>query len=879
MLYTLNKSITLLLWSLFLFFACIRASNAQEDYSDKKLSIKFDSVSLPEALDKLGRRTGMVMFYSADLLPKHTIINANYTKLPLTFVLQDLLIGTGMEWKIEDRDIIIRKSDVKFTIRGRISDLETGEDLLGVSIMHSATGAGLISNQYGFYSITLPSGINSLSFSYIGYKKEEFIFKLMSDTTINMWLQPQDKLLDEVVVYAENPQHANLQKLESSFKLNADFVRDAPAFLGEEDLIKAFQLLPGIQSGVEGQAGLFVRGGGGDQNLILMDDTPIYAVSHIFGLFSVFNPDVVKDVEVYKGGISARYGGRLSSVVDVKLKEGNKNQRTISGSLGSIASRLTIEQPLSKSGKGAFVLSGRRSYMDLLLKAIPDNENIFTNALYFYDANLKANYLFNDKNKVSVSAYLGRDVTGVPNVLSNSWGNSAVSIRWNHIYSPKLFSNATAYITHFSAKSLVNFVEKYGYTTRYSLRDVGLKNDLSYYPHPNLKIDFGGEIIHHRYLFGEIIPYLKDDSSIRPRSLKPFFALENAFYTHADYNFNDYILLSAGLRYSYFAHIGKGKKYLYNIDNVISPESSEENIIGEENYHGGEVIHSYRGLDPRVSLRFLMKRNSAVKVSYNRTRQYLHQLSTTNTPSPYDMWSPVNTYIKPQTADQFALGVFRNFREGVWETSLEGFYKDMMNQIDFKPTAELILNDHLETEILKGTGKAYGLELLIKKQKGITSGWMSYYLARTERTIKGINNNKPYPTSFDRTHNFSLVINHQFNKRVTLSANWVFSSGIAYTFPVAKYEQDGFLVPFYTDRNGYRLPSNHRLDLSLTFFRSMSSNKKNESSFNFSIYNVYARRNTYAYIFRQNKDDRTKTEAIKLYLFSIIPSFTYHFKF
>ncbi|GAB4330302.1 MAG: TonB-dependent receptor [Flammeovirgaceae bacterium] len=876
---TSDNIITTLFYALLLFFVGLSTTKAQEDFSNKRLSIKFDSVSLPEALDKLGRRTGMVMFYSADLLPKNKIINANYTKLPLTFVLQDLLIGTGMEFNIEGRDIIIKKSDVKFTVRGRVADMETGEDLLGATIIHSATGAGLITNQYGFYSITLPSGANSLSFSYVGYKTEEFIFKLMSDTTINILLEPQDKILDEVVVYAENNQYANLQKLESSFKLNADFVRDAPAFLGEEDLIKAFQLLPGIQSGVEGQSGLFIRGGGGDQNLILMDDAPIFAVSHIFGLFSVFNPDVVKDVEIFKGGISAKYGGRLSSVVDVKLKEGNKNQRVVSGSLGSIASRLTIEQPLSKNGKGACVISGRRSYMDLLLKAIPDNEEIFTNSLYFYDANLKANYLFNDRNKLSVSAYLGRDVTGVPKVLSNSWGNEAISVRWNHVYNPKLFSNATAYLTHFSAKSLVNFVEKYGYSTRYSLRNFGLKNDLSYYPNPNLKIDFGGEVVYHRYLFGEIIPYLKEGSSIEPRSLKPFYAFENSFYAHADYNFNDRILLSAGLRYSYFAHIGKGKKYIYNIDDVISPESSEENIVGEKNYNTAESIHSYRGLEPRVSLRFLVKKNSAIKISYNRTRQYLHQLSTTNTPSPYDMWTPVNSYIKPQIADQIALGFFHNFQENVWETSIEGFYKEMMNQIDFKPAAQLILNDHLETEILKGTGKAYGLEILFKKQKGKTTGWISYYLARTEKKINGINQNKAYPTSFDRLHNFSFVINHQFDKRVTLSANWVFSSGVAYTFPVAKYEQDGFLIPYYTDRNSYRLPSNHRLDLSLTFFRSMTPDKKNESSFNFSIYNVYARKNTYAYIFRQNKDDRTKTEAVKLYLFSIIPSFTYHFKF
>ncbi|MCS6831989.1 MAG: carboxypeptidase-like regulatory domain-containing protein [Flammeovirgaceae bacterium] len=872
----INKLI-LFSWLLTLLFTF--SSYAQEDISEKRVSIKFDSLSLSEALDKLGRRTGMVMFYSADLLPKDKIIHANYTRLPITYVLEDLLTGTGLEWKVEDRDIIIKKSGAKFTVKGRVADLLTGEDLIGASIAHSASNIGIISNQYGFYSITLPSGTNSLSFSYVGYKKEEFIFRLVSDTTINIYLEPEQRMLDEVVVYAENTQQLNLNKIESSFKLNADFVRDAPSFLGEEDLMRAFQLLPGIQGGTEGQAGLFVRGGSNDQNLILMDDAPVYAVSHIFGLFSIFNPDVVKDVEVFKGGISAKYGGRLSSVVDVKLKEGNKNVRTISGSVGSIASRLTIEQPLSRHSRGAMVFSARRSYMDLLLRAIPDNENIFTNALYFYDTNLKANYMFNDRNKLSLSAYLGRDVTGVPNVLSNSWGNNVASLRWHRVYSPKLFSTLTAYVTHFSTRTLVNFIEKYGYTTRYSLRDFGVKNDFSYYARPDLRIDFGGELIQHRYLFGEIIPFLKEDSFIQPRGLAPFYAQENGLYVQADYNLSKKTLISGGLRYSYFAHVGQGKKYVYNTEQVIAPSTSEENIIGEVNYAHGKVIASYRGIEPRFSLRYLLNSKNAVKISYNRTRQYIHQLSNTNTPLPYDMWMPVNAYIRPQLADHFSGGFFRNFLDNTWETSIEAFYKDLQHQIDFKPTAQLILNDHLETEILQGIGKAYGVELFIRKQRGKTTGWLSYYLARTERKIDGINRNRPYPTSFDRTHNLSLVVNHQVSRRVSFSANWVFASGLAFTFPVAKYEFDGFLVPYYTNRNGYRLPTNHRLDISMTFFRSKTSERKNESSFNFSVYNVYARRNTFAYVFRQNKQDRSKTEAVKLYLFSIIPSFTYHFKF
>ena len=851
----------------------------------KKISVEIQKLTFTQALEQIEKASGAFFIYQYDDLPRDKKVTLSAKDQALSEVLRKLFSFTRLSYEASGEEITIKKviyqtEEQLFTISGKVYEKTSKEAIFGVNVYEGGLKSGTSTNQFGFYSLSFPKGTYRLVFSSIGYVTHIDTIQLTKDIIIDIELDEEDYLLDTVDI-GDNEIAARREHIEdlnmSTVSVNPAIIKQNPPFFGESDPLKTMQLYPGIQNGGEGNTGIFVRGGAADQNLVLLDGAPLYNSTHFLGFFSIFNPEAVKEIEVYKGGLPAKYGGRLSSVVDLRTKEGNKKETILSGGIGNLASRLTFEKPIA-GGKGSILLAGRRTYVDLLLKLVPDN-TISRNDVSFHDSNFKLNYRPNNKNEFSFSGYWGSDKVILEKLFGTKWVNRTATFRWNHIFSPKLFSNTTFIASNFQAESDVSLVaDEFGYLINYSLTDWGIKQDFTYFLDPYTQFDFGFEATYHRYLFGEILPS-NPDSKVTPQSLDPNFALETGIYGSLEIDISPRITAQLGLRVSRFDNIGKASIYRYDTEDVISPNTTIDNIVDTLRLNGQGSYHHYVGLEPRIALRYKLNTESSIKLSYNRTRQYIHQLSNTNTPSPVDMWAPVNPYIKPQIGDQLAVGYFRHILGNHIEISAESYIKYMQNQIDFKSQASLLRNDHLETEILSGEGLAYGLELLARKQAGKLSGWVSYTLSRSVREINGINNGNPYPTSFDRRHNFVTVLTYKFTDRISLSANWVYASGIAYSFPVGKYEINGVLVPYYTNRNGFRLPDTHRLDLALTVFREMNEERTNESSFSFSIYNVYARKNTYAFVFRQEKDNPNKTETVKLFLFSIVPSFTYNFRF
>lgn len=840
----------------------------------RKVTGEWEQASCRQVLEDLRVQTKVNFIYGHSYLPDTTYSFA-FRSATLGHVLKQVLEGTCLEYLVLGNEIVLRKKEEeRYTLSGKVVDAVTGEELTGVAIFARKLKKGTVTNIFGLFSLTLPAGDYLLEVSSIGYQTRQLEVALKVEQRLDLQLQPTDLQLEEVLVTG-NREETYVEQLQvHSLKLSPELTRQVPAFLGEADVVKTLQLLPGVQSGSEGNAGFFVRGGGADQNLVLIDGAPVFSSSH-FGFFSVFNPDIVKSIEFSRGSIPAHFGGRLSSVLSVNMREGNQQNFSFSGGIGSLSTRATVEGPLLK-GKASFLLSGRRTYADLLFNSLP-NDDLAVNRLYFYDLNAKLDYRPDQNNRLSLSLYNGRDQLGYKDFFNTSWGNQAGSLRWSHIFNPRIFSNLTLYTSYFRARSTVNLQEAFSYFTRYNLRNIGLKQIFNYYPGPDLELDFGVEFNYHRFFYGEIQP-LAPNSIVQEEALQPGYAVESAVFGSMDLNLTDRLKAYAGLRYSRFDNLGPARVNLYNIPDGSSG-FEEAFIVDSLLYRSGEIVNTWEGLEPRLALRYLVASSTSLKASYSKTRQYINQLSNTNTPSPVDMWAPANRYIRPQIGDQFSLGVFKSFMDGKVEGSLEGYYKLMQNQTEFKPLASLVLNNNLETELLQGNGTSYGVELLLRKLKGKTTGWVSYTLSRSELEVNGINFNRPYPASFDRRHNMAVVLNYRANPQLQVAANWVYSSGVAYTFPVGKYEKNGLLVPFYTSRNDFRLPPVHRLDLSVTFFRKMKPDSKNESSFNFSVYNAYYRKNTYAYIFRQSRADSSRTEVVKLYLFAIIPSFTYNFKF
>jgi hypothetical protein len=752
----------------------------------------------------------------------------------------------------------------KHTISGTIREKKSGEVLIGASAyLLELPRSGTNSNAYGFYSITAPGGIYTLIISFAGYQLDSIRIDLTKNILQSIELIQAGTELQAVIVGTSKKDANVTQPLMGVQKLSVSEIQNVPVIFGEKDVLKTIQLLPGVKSAGEGSAGFYVRGGSADQNLILLDEATVYNASHLLGFFSSFNSDAIKDLTLYKGAMPAEYGGRLSSVVDIKMNDGNNKEYHASGGIGLIASRLNIEGPIVKD-KGSFMVSGRRTYLDMFLKASPDS-TVSKIALYFYDLNLKANYKINEKNRIFLSGYFGKDVLGYADFFSIDYGNSTATARLNHIFNSRLFSNTSFIYSNYNYNIHVNSDSNH-IIIKSKIEDVSLKEDFNYYINNSNKINFGFNAIYHT-----ISPGIIDataSSSINTLTLQSKYALENAVYISHELTATDKLKLNYGMHISAFSMIGPGNFNTFDVNG---------NSIDTAKYASGKIIKTYFNLEPRFSAIYQLNDNSSFKIAYTRNVQNLHLLSNSATTSPTDLWIPTSLNVKPEIADQVSMGYFRNFKDNQYEFSSEIYYKSLQNQIDYKNGAELVANENVESQLLFGKGRAYGLELFLKKKTGKLTGWISYTLSKTERKIDFINNNNWYVAKQDQTHSLSVVGIYQLNKKWTFSTDFVFNSGNAATFPSGKYLIYNQTAFYYTERNGYRMPAYHRLDFAVTI---MQKKRKNwQGSWTYSLYNVYGRENAYSIQFENNPDDPSRTRAIQTSLFRWVPSVTYNFKF
>jgi hypothetical protein len=771
-------------------------------------------------------------------------------------------------------------SQEKFTLSGTIADLKTKETLIGVNVFILETKTGITTNEYGFYSITLPKGEYTISISYVGYQVIEEKVNLNSNIKKNFLISESSQLLKEVVI-VDNKKRVDIRKPEMSVnKLTIQEIKEMPVIFGEVDIIKSILTLPGVTNAGEGQSGFNVRGGGADQNLVLLDEATIYNSSHLFGLFSVFNPDAIKDLKLYKGGIPARYGGRLSSVLDIYQKEGNKNDFHMNGGIGLISSRILAEGPIVKD-KACFVVAGRASYAHLFLKLV-DNPNL----AYFYDLNTKLSYSLNEKNNIYISGYFGRDVFQLNDSFVNTYGNTVINFRWNHLFSEKLFSNLSMIYSDYYYGLKLDII---GFNWDSGIKNYNIKYDFKHYLSDKLKLTYGINSNYYDFNPGKIEP-TRPDSGINEDQLDKKYALENAIYIDAEHQISNKIAVTYGVRVSSFLRLGNQtlNTYANNQPVIFNPnfqiyESAEP--TGTIFYGKNETIAKFENLEPRLAISYTFNENQSIKASYNRMSQYLHLISNSQSPTPLDVWAPSDNFLKPQLLDQVALGYFQNINDDEYSLELETFFKKIKNRVDYIDGANLIANEAIERVVLNGQARAYGLEVLFRKNTGRFKGWLSYTLSRTEQKVEGrtaietgINNGDWYKTGFDKLHNLAVVANYKWTEKWRFSANLIFQTGQPVTFPDGQYEYEGITVPNFSARNENNLPSYHRLDVSATLTPHKNKKRKWQAEWVFGIYNLYNRMNAASITFRQN-DETASNEAIRLSIFGIVPSATYNIKF
>ncbi|WP_134356060.1 TonB-dependent receptor [Flavobacterium psychrophilum] len=767
----------------------------------------------------------------------------------------------------------------RFTISGIISDAKNNETLIGVNISSKNTKAFAVTNEYGFYSLTLPKGDYQIAISYVGFQKIEETISLTQNIKKNYSLSDSEQQLEEVVITEKTK--SNIRKPEMSVnKLSIATIKQMPVVLGEVDVLKAILLLPGVTNAGEGQSGFNVRGGGADQNLILLDEATIFNSSHVFGFFSVFNPDAIKDLKLYKGGIPARFGGRASSVLDIYQKDGNSKNFHVNGGIGLISSRLLAEGPIVKD-KGSFLIGGRASYAHLFLK-LTDNKNV----AYFYDLNTKLNYKLNKNNNLYVSGYFGRDVFSLNKTFTNTYGNSTLNLRWNHLYSDKLFSNLSMIYSDYYYGLTLDFV---GFNWNSGIKNYNLKYDFKYYLSDKIKLNYGANGIYYNFNPGTIEP-VNSQSGINYKQLEKKYAFEPALYIDAEQKITNNLSVNYGLRYSMFYRLGNSTVNLYENNQPVFYDSDlkiyeKAKPIGTEYFGKNKTIASFNNLEPRFSVAYELNNNQSVKASYNRMVQYLQLISNTASPTPLDVWTPSDNYIKPQIADQVAIGYFNNFSDDKYSVEIESFYKKIQNRIDYIDGADLIANEAIEQVILNGRMRSYGLEFMIRKNTGKLNGWIAYTISKSQqqtpgRTLNevGINNGDWYRSAYDKLHNLAVTSTYNLNKKWTFGANFTLQTGQPVTYPNGQYVYQGITIPSYELRNKNSLPTYHHLDISATYTPKPDKKKGRQSEWVFSIYNIYARKNAASISFRQNADSGN-AEAIKLSIFGIVPSVSYNFKF
>lgn len=767
-------------------------------------------------------------------------------------------------------------SQQRYAISGYVRDSTTGESLIGASIGLKGSSRGVQTNTYGFYAITLPPGEYTLVFTYIGYEQQERTIQVKGSMGVNALLVPKSFQAREVVITdRRKDQHVKNTEM-GTIALTTEQIKKLPALMGEVDPLKTIQLLPGVQSAGEGNAGFYVRGGGPDQNLILLDEAPVYNTGHLFGFFSIFNADAIKDVTLIKGGMPANYGGRLSSVLDVTMKDGNNQHFQMEGGIGAIASRLSLQGPIQKD-KSSYMISARRTYVDILARPfINDNSSFSGSGYYFYDLNAKANYRFSDKDRIYLSGYLGRDVFRYRNrersfQVHIPWGNNTATLRWNHVFSKKLFANTSLIYNDYNfmfdaAQQGVNIRLKSG------IRDLNGKLDFDYYLNFKHHLKFGGNYIYHTFIPSSVSGR-QDTTVFQPDNAFRKYAHEAALYVQDDWEISDRWKVNIGIRYSGFRQIGPYTRYT---------RDKEGNKLDSVVYGRGANVRSYGGWEPRIMLRYAWNDQNSIKAAASRNNQFIHLVTNAGSTLPTDIWVPSTYRVKPQFSWQYALGYFRNFDDNAWETSVEAYYKDMQNQVEYREGYTPSLTDP-EEDFVFGKGYAYGAEFFVRKIKGKLTGWIGYTLAWTWRQFPALNGGKRFPAKYDRRHDLSVVATYEHNKRWTFSGVFIFGSGNTTTLPEKFYFVEGVLVQEYGEVNGYRMAPYHRLDLSAIYTpKKKKPERRLTSTWAFSIYNAYSRMNPYFIYFDQtgnvlNGDLEIKARQVSL--FPIIPSVTWNFKF
>ena len=769
-------------------------------------------------------------------------------------------------------------SQKQFTLSGTISESGGQETLIGANIIFPELSIGTTTNEYGFYSITLDSGTYNVVVSYIGYESLKRTITLDGNKTLNFSITELADNLDEVIL-ENNIERVNIKTTQMSVNaLSANTIKQIPVVFGEADVIKSITLLPGVSNGGEGSGGFNVRGGTTDQNLILLDEATLFNSSHLFGFFSVFNPDAIKNIKLYKGGIPAKYGGRVASVLDIYQKEGNKNEFHGNGGIGLVASRVLLEGPLKKN-QGSFLIGGRSTYAHLFLPLF-DIKNI----AYFYDLNTKLSYRINENNKVYLSGYFGRDVFNVSNSFENTYGNTVVNFRWNHLFSDQVVSNLSLIYSDYYYGLDLNFV---GFEWNSGIQNMNIKYDLKHYLNDRFGLEYGLHSTYYVFNPGVIQPN-GPTSGINKEALTKKYAFENALYIDVNQQINERLAISYGARISSFLRLGQKELNTYDNNEAVSYnpdlqiyESTEPN--GSISTSTARIEKSFLNFEPRFSAAYLLNDDSSLKISYNRMSQYLHLISNTTAPSPLDVWAPSGKYIQPQLLDQVALGYFKNYTN--YSLEIESFYKTTNNRLDYIDGANLIANKAIEQVLLNGRSRAYGFELLLRKNSGRLQGWLAYTLSRSEQQTPGRNGNEPginngnwYNTPFDKTHDFSLTSSYDINNNWSLNANFVFQTGQPSTYPNGQYTYNGLVIPTYEARNSSRLPSYHRLDISATYTPKPNRKKRWQGEWVFSVYNLYNRKNAQSLNFRQNAETG-QNEALKLSIFGAVGAVTYNFKF
>ncbi len=891
----MGKKLALICVALLLFLKAFPQTTLHEECTvNKKITVVED------LLNHIQEQTGVSFSYNSQLIDPYKKITLQAGTYTIEKVLHHIFDRQGIEFILKGEQIILVPATFSTTpvsLEGIIKDSSSLLPLTGVIVSFPEIRQTVVTNNEGHFSVLLRPGPQSIRFSLLGYETSERNILITSDTSLTVSLNVKDYKLEEVLVQDHLQRNPVRDLKTGNERLNIKHVESMPAMFGEADILKSLQMLPGIQSAGEGLSGLLVRGGSADQTLVMLNNATIYSPAHFLGFFSVFNPDAIEDVEIYKGGVPARWGGRLSSIINNNMKTGNSEKFSMQGGIGLISSRLSVEGPLLKN-KASFLLSGRRTYFDLLMKAVPDNQ-VQATTLYFYDLNGAVYYQPDKKNKFSLYSYSGDDVARFYDFIKVKWGNRIISGEWLHSFNSRLLLSSSFHYSQYQYGFQINLEDEVDYEWSSKLKEHTLRLDLDYNLNNKNQLNFGYNA--SRRVFYPVYYRLEENNtSFGNIMLDEKNVLEHALYIQNEHQITKRLSFLYGLRYSFFHNMGPGRVFKY----TEGLEKRIETISDTVYFSTNEIYNTYHGAEPRITGNYSLTDNSAFKFSYNRMQQFTQVASTATASLPQDRWIPSDIYLKPQTGDQWSMGYFRNLPQNSIDFSAELYYKVMQNQIDFKDgitlvgnvtdqNADVHLNNALETQLLSGKAWSYGTELMVRKNKGSFTGWISYTYSRTRRQIKGINNGKVYSPRYDRPHDLSIVGSYKFNKRLEVAGNWVYTSGSAVTLPEGKYTFEGKQFPYYNPefRNNHRLPDYHRLDLSLTLHNRKNDERRWKSNWTFSLYNTYMRKNPLFIQFievinndpniDENEVDQIYTKdlkGVKIY-FSLIPAISYNFRF